>query len=132
MGGRGASSGISHSNKGVGNSYGTQYREIFSAGNLIFVTKVSRQSENLMETMTPGRVYGTIGGKELIRITFFNKQNKRRKVIEKDKRTGKWHVHHGYEHREYSEKMHEPLSEQDQRYLDMAQRLWQNYLRTNG
>ena len=52
MGGRGASSGLSDK----GNNYGSQYTTILKSGNIKFVSKNSRDSETLMETMTRGRV----------------------------------------------------------------------------
>ena len=60
MGGRGASSGISDK----GRKYGSEYNTILQEGNIKFVTKSDRTSETLMETMTPGRVYVTVGGKD--------------------------------------------------------------------
>lgn len=123
MGGRGASSGVS----GKGNVYGTQFRTIFESGNFKFVAKVSRRSEPLMETMTPGRVYVETGGHDLLRIVFFDGDNKRNKVIERDKRTGRWHVHYGYYHTEGGGEKHGPLSAEEKRYLDSVVLLWNNY-----
>lgn len=57
MGGRGASSGISVKGK----KYGSQYRTLLTVGNVKFIKKNDRQSEPLMETMTKGRVYATVG-----------------------------------------------------------------------
>ena len=58
MGGRGASSGMSHYERKDGtvveNPYGSQYHAVMTAGNVKFVSKNSRQSEPLMETMTGG------------------------------------------------------------------------------
>lgn len=129
MGGRGASSGISKK----GNKYGSQYNTIrkkdkkpLQVGNIKFIAKNNRQSETLMETMTEGRVYVTVAGKNVLRITMFDKNNQRNKVIEKDHRTGKWHVHHGYLHREYSEKKHDPLTQNDKALLDKVLRIWKN------
>lgn len=91
MGGRGASSGISDK----GNKYGTQYRTVLQDGNIKFVEKRSRDAETLMETMTPGRVYVHVGGQDILRIVFFDEENKRNRVIERDRRNGGWHVHGG-------------------------------------
>lgn len=122
MGGRGASSGIS----ARGNKYGSQYHTLMEQGNIKFVTKNSRQSEALMETMTAGRVYATINGNTVQRITFFDNENKRNKVIEIDKRTGKWHVHKGYFHAEKSDNAHDQLTASDKKMLDKVLRLWNN------
>ena len=123
MGGRGAASGMSNN----GNKYGTQYRTLLHEGNIKFVTKISRQSETLMETMTAGRVYVEVGGKDLLRIVSFDEKNKRSHVIEVDKRTGKWHVHNGYFHSEKGESRHEPLSDEDEKMLAKVKSLWHNH-----
>lgn len=122
MGGRGASLGVSKK----GNPYGSQYHSVLEHGNIKFVIKNTRQSENLMETMTPGRVYVTIGGEEIIRITFFDENNLRNRVIELDRRTGEWHVHKGYEHNENSENHRDPLTDEDRALLDKVMELWKN------
>ena len=79
-----------------------------------------------METMTAGRIYATVGGDKVIRITFFDEANKRNKVIDLDKRNGTWHVHHGFEHTEFSENHRDPLTDDDQIILDRVLRTWQN------
>ena len=122
MGGRGARFGISEK----GNKYGSQYHALLESGKIKFVSKNTRQSEDLMDTMTAGRIYATVGGDDIIRITLFDSANKRNKVIEKDKRSGKWHVHKGYNHAEYSAKVHNDLSVSDRQLLDKVQRLWKN------
>lgn len=123
MGGRGASSGISKD----GNKYGTQYHTVLQDGNIKFVNKVKRQSETLMETMTEGRVYVEVGGKDLLRIVFFDENNKRNHVIERDKRTGEWHAHSGYLHNEDGIADHEPLNDDDKKILAKVKRLWHNH-----
>ena len=100
--------------------------------NVKFVSKNSRQSETLMETMTPGRIYAVAGGNDINEIMLFDNQNKRNKVLERDKRTGVWHVHYGYEHGEYGHNLHEPLSEADQRMIDRSLTIWKNRNRTSG
>lgn len=128
MGGRGAASGMSVDKHGnPKNKYGTQYNTLLKAGNIKFVSKVSRQSEALMETMTAGRVYVEVGGKDLLRIISFDEKNKRNRVIERDKRTGKWHVHNGYFHAEKGTSQHEPLNDDDKKLLAKAQRVWHNH-----
>lgn len=69
MGGKGASSGMSDK----GNAYGSQYQTLYQSGNTKYVSKNSRLSEDLLETMTNGRVYATVNGNEVQRITFFAK-----------------------------------------------------------
>lgn len=120
MGGRGSSSGFSTK----GNPYGSQYRALFEIDNIKFVSKVTRQSETLMETMTQGRIYVETGGNDLLRIVQFDANNKRRYVIERDKRTDKWHVHKGYEHTEHSEKHWDHLTDDDEKLLARVKELW--------
>ena len=130
MGGRGSSSGLSVDKNGnPRNTYGSQYHTIFQDGDIKFVTKNTRQSETLMETRTTGRVYVEVGGKDLLRIVFFDEDNKRNHVIERDKRTDKWHVHNGYHHSEYGESQHDPLSDNDKRMLEKIKNLWYKYIR---
>lgn len=47
-------------------------------------------------------------------------------IPKKDKRTGEWHVHHGYFHTEDSEKPHEPLNSSEQKLLDNVKKIWHN------
>ncbi|MBD5554051.1 MAG: hypothetical protein HDQ95_01530 [Roseburia sp.] len=98
MGGRGASSGISDKE----NKYGSQYYTILQSGNIKFVAKNKRTSEPLMETMTKGRIYVTVGGNDLLEITYFDKENKRYKTIGLDHphKGIQPHTHHGYFHNE--------------------------------
>ena len=122
MGGRGTSYGISNK----GNKYGTQYKTLLQVGNIKFVSKNTRTSEPLMETMTKGRVYVEVGGKDLLRIISFDSNNKRNRVIERDKRSGEWHLHKGYFHSEYGKEKHEPLTASDRAIVDRIKKLWQN------
>lgn len=99
MGGRGASSGRS----AKGNKYGSQYKTLLKSGNIKFVEKNSRTSESLLETMTNGRVYVTVGGgKDLLQVIYFDTKNKKSKSIDLTHRHNGMneHVHHGYFHNE--------------------------------
>lgn len=122
MGGRGASSGISRKDK----PYGSQYKTLLEHENIKFVTNIGKNYEPLMETMTKGRMYAQVGGEDIVRIVQMGENNKRNKVIEKDKRTGEWHVHRGYLHTEDSEKLHEPLNSSEQKLLDNVKKIWHN------
>ena len=127
MGGRGASSGISK----YGNKYGTQYRTVLEEGNIKFVTKVNRQSETLMETMTRGRVYVTVGGEELLKVIYFDNDNKRVKEINLDhSHEGmRPHVHHGYEHAENDgPKGGSLLTPDEKRMVDRVTKMWYKHL----
>lgn len=127
MGGRGSSSGISSNSS----EYGTQYRTILEDGNIKFVNKYNRTSETLMETMTPGRVYVTVGGKDLLQIIYFDTTNKRTKTIDlSHTHDGKKpHVHHGYEHNENDgKKGYTNLQEKEKRMVERIKKIWNNYL----
>lgn len=95
MGGRGASSGTSE----AGNPYGSQYYAVMTVGNVKFVSKNSRQSEPLMETMTRGRVYAHVEGDDLKSIVYFDADGKRSKQIDlSHAHDGKSpHAHYGYD-----------------------------------
>ncbi|MEQ2957361.1 hypothetical protein [Slackia piriformis] len=88
MGGRGASSGTSHYERKDGtvieNPYGSQYHSVMTSGNIKFVSKSSRRSEPLMETMTKGRVYAHVEGDDMKSIVYFDNENKRTKQIDLD------------------------------------------------
>lgn len=122
MGGRGASSGVSYGGK----AYGSQYHKRLERDNIKFISKNTRQSEALMETMTPGRIYVEVGGEDILRVVTFDEDNKRNRVIERDKRSGEWHVHEGYFHAEFGAKRHGQLTDNDRRLLDKVKRLWEN------
>lgn len=113
------------------NAYGTQYKSLFTHGNIKFVTKVDRNSETLMETMTNGRVYVTVGGEALLSIIYFDTNNKRVKTIDlshSHKGMSK-HVHHGYLHNENDgPKGATNLNDKERAMVDLVERLWYNYL----
>ena len=127
MGGRGSSSGISDKGK----AYGTQYKTLLRSGNIKFVKKNSRDSETLFETMTRGRVYVTVGGKDLLQITYFNNVNKHSKTIDlKHFHKGmKPHAHHGYEHNEEDgSKGAANLTPEEKRLVARVYKIWYNYI----
>lgn len=127
MGGRGASSGISHN----GHVYGTDYKTIFQSGNIKFVEKTSNNSETIMETMTNGRVYVYVNAKkELTTITYFDKNNKRSKQIDlRHKHDGEVpHIHHGYIHNENdSKKGYAHLTLEEKRLVEKIYKLWYTF-----
>lgn len=127
MGGRGASSGVSDK----GNQYGTQYKTVLSSGNIKFVEKNARDSETLFETMTRGRVYVTVGGKDLLQITYHDNINKRAKTIDlKHFHKGMSpHTHHGYEHNEGDgPKGATNLTPKEKRMVARVQKIWYNHI----
>ncbi len=127
MGGRGSSSGISDK----GRKYGSEYNTVLKSGNIKFVKANSRDSESLFETMTPGRVYVTVGGNDLLRITYYDKKNMRTKQIDLDHAHEKMkpHTHHGYRHKERdSDKGSANLTPDERKMVDRVNRIWYNYL----
>lgn len=126
MGGRGASSGISEKN----NKYGTQYKTVLQHSNIKFVTKNDRHSEPLIETMTKGRVYVTVGGDDILYISYFDKSNKKNKTLDlRHKHNGKQpHAHHGYLHNEFDgTKGATSLTSQELKMVDRVKRIWYAY-----
>lgn len=127
MGGRGASSGISEKGK----KYGSQYHTVYQDGNIKFIQKNNRDSEALMETMTKGRVYVTVGGDELLSITYFDKESKRSKSINLDHlhHGMQPHTHHGYLHNENdSKKGAAKLTTQEKKMVEKVYKLWYSHL----
>lgn len=123
MGGRGASSGTSK----AGNAYGSQYHALFTSGNVKFVSKNSRQSEPLMETMTRGRVYAHVEGDDLKAIVYFDNENKRSKQVDMDHAHlgSAPHVHEGYLHSEFRKN----LTTEERAMVDKVVAAWEDYKR---
>lgn len=121
MGGRGASSGTSK----AGNKYGSQYHSLFTVGNVKFVSKNSRDSETLMETMTRGRVYAHVEGDELVSVVYFDNENKRSKQIDMNHaHLGiSPHAHDGYFH----SKFRKNLTTEERAMVDRVVTEWKNY-----
>lgn len=106
MGGRGASSGVSHNGK----AYETEYKTVLQSGNIKFVRyNDSVTAKSPMETMIAGRIYVTVDRDNAPKyITMYDENGKRYKQIDV---TGKPHmidgepviphVHYGYEHDEH-------------------------------
>lgn len=125
MGGRGASSGMSDH----GNKYGSQYKTLLRFGNVKFVQKNSRTSETLMETMTKGRVYVTVGGNDLLQVIYFDQKIKRNKTIDlSHTHDGKKpHTHHGYNHSENdSAKGYANLTTKEKKMVEQVSKIWYN------
>lgn len=125
MGGRGASSGTSKR----GNAYGSQYHALYQSGNIKYVKKNSRQSEDLMETMTEGRVYAVVGGDEVKSIMYFDSASRRARQIDLDHthKGLKPHAHRGYEHQEYDiEEKRLDLTKREQKMVERVLKTWDN------
>lgn len=126
MGGRGASSGMSKGTKNSpdGNPYGSQYHTVYEYGDIKFVAKNDRQSEPLMETMTPGRIYVTIAAGEPDTITLFDEKNRRKRVIHLQDPHADPHSHKGYFHDEYDPDT--TLSDSDRELIAKVREIWHN------
>lgn len=127
MGGRGASSGLSDKGK----KYGSQYKTLLEHENIKFVTANSRASESLFETKTEGRVYVTVGGNDLLRITYYDEKNKRNKQIDLDHlhKGIKPHAHHGYNHNENDgAKGATGLLPKEKKMVERVQKIWYNHI----
>lgn len=114
-----------------GREYGTDYREIFTSGNIKFVAKVSHDSEAIMETMTKGRVYVVVGGTDLMRIIYFDTHNRRIKQVDLDHphEGMRKHTHHGYNHNEDDgPKGATGPAAKEWAMIERVRRLWADYL----
>ncbi len=99
MGGRGSNTGVSVKGK----VYGSEYRSLLTSGNVKYVVPTSGNTTAPMETMTNNRVYVTLDGDGNPKfISYYDRENKRRKQIDLDKpHMGVFpHTHHGYDHNE--------------------------------
>ncbi len=125
MGGRGASSGVSKQK----NKYGSQYSKVYESGNIKFVTKNSRDSETLMETMTKGRVYVHVEGSDIKSVVYFDKNNKRAKQVDLDHAHKGYspHVHRGYFHNENdSRDQRVALTPKEEKMVERIIKTWNN------
>ncbi len=127
MGGRGASSGTSINR----NKYGTQFYMLYQSGNIKFIKPTEDNTEELLETMTRGRVYALINSKNNIKsITYFDNENKRSKVIEIDHGHAglKEHAHRGYERpKKDGNTLAAKLTAKEIEMLDRVKRIWEDY-----
>lgn len=135
MGGRGASSGMSHYENGktgrvTERSYGSQYQTLLQSGNIKFVRKSDGAVEPLVETMTRGRVYVRVDGRDSLReIVYYDRRNKRSKQIDlgHQHKGVVPHTHHGYEHNENdSRKGFSRPTAEELRMVDRVRRIWEN------
>lgn len=125
MGGRGSSSGISDKRK----KYGSQYNTVLTSGNINFVEANDRHSESLFETKTNGRVYVEVGGKDLLRIIYYDRSNKRVKQIDLNHahKGMNPHTHHGYNHNENDgAKGASNLTTEEKKMVERVKQIWYN------
>lgn len=124
MGGRGSSTGVSANGK----KYGAEYKSILTSGNIKFVVRLDNSAAAPMETMTKNRVYVTLSPQgELKCISYYDKDNKRRKQIDLDRphRGVVSHAHHGYNHNEDdSSKGYANLTEKEKKMVERVNLAW--------
>ena len=98
-----------------------------TVGNVKFVTKNSRQSEPLMETMTRGRVYAHVEGDDLKSIVYFDADGKRSKQIDlSHAHLGvSPHAHDGYFHSDFRKN----LTTEERAMVDRTVDSWEKYKR---
>ena len=127
MGGRGSSSGLSEKKK----AYGTEYKTLYTSGNIKFVEYKDGSATTPMETMSKGRVYATINKKgDLKSVSYYDKNNKRYKQI--DIGHGHTvngekidpHTHKGYNHDEKGTYVPSP---KEKKMLDRVKKTWYHY-----
>ena len=90
-----------------------------------------RQAETLLETMTEGRVYVTVGGKDMLQVIYFDTENKRTKTIDLDHphKGMDRHTHHGYYHNENDgPKGGSNLTPEEKRMVDRVEKLWYKHI----
>lgn len=129
MGGRGSSSGISV--KGV--PYGSDYHTVLKSGNIKFVKQndTTASVKTPMETMTSNRVYVTVNNNDEIKaITYYDKDNKRKKQIDIQGMEHKIkgvptipHTHEGYVHDENGTRN---LTSKERKMVDRIINMWDN------
>lgn len=124
MGGRGSSTGVSVKGK----VYGTEYKSLLTSGNIKYVVNVGQNTTAPMETMTANRVYVTLSQQgEPKFISYYDKENKRRKQIDLDKphQGVSPHTHHGYEHNENdSSKGYANLTTKERQMVERITNTW--------
>lgn len=127
MGGRGASSGMSLDDK----KYGTEYETLHTDGNIKFVRYKGGNAKTPMETMTKGRIYGTISENGTLKsLTFHDSNNNRNKQIDLEGRVHLVngirtlpHTHKGYWHDEFGTS---GLSRKELKIVVRAVKSWYN------
>lgn len=101
-------------------------------GNIKFVRYNGGNAKTPMETMTKGRIYGTVNNQEVLKsLTFFDSVNKRNKQIDLEGVPHRVngvltlpHVHYGYNHEEY--RGTHALSSKDIKIVEKAVNSWYN------
>lgn len=127
MGGRGASSGISNK----GHKYGTDYKTILKDGNVMFIEKNREDAEELLETMTRGRIYVTLNSKgNPSNIYYFNNELKRNRRIDITQYHKKMKPHnHHFEEQivQNGKKGASKLTTKETKMVERIEKIWSKY-----
>lgn len=130
MGGRGSASGVSATKAHI--PYGHEYHCVIQYKNIKFIVRNQGAASAPLETMTPGRIYVTIGTDgEVNYISFYRRDGKKFKQIDVDhhdhtehgENLGKRHVHEGYNHDENGSRK---MSLGEARLVELVLKLWRN------
>ncbi|GAA0057883.1 TPA: hypothetical protein ACQOKB_000081 [Streptococcus pyogenes] len=114
-----------------GKKYGTEYETLHTDGNIKFVRYKGGSAKTPMETMTKGRIYGTVSEKGTLKsLTFYDSENKRNKQIDLEGIPHKVkgvptlpHTHKGYWHDELGTR---GLSAKETKLVVKAVNSWYN------
>ncbi|MBQ6473937.1 MAG: hypothetical protein IJJ33_18255 [Victivallales bacterium] len=130
MGGRGSASGVSATKAHI--KYGHEYHCVLEYKNIKFIVRNQGAASAPLETMTPGRIYATIGlDNEVNYISFYRRDGKKFKQIDVDHHEhlengvnlGKRHVHMGYNHDENGSRR---MTTGEARLVELVLEKWRN------
>ena len=106
-----------------------------TSGNVKFVTRNSRGSETVLETMTRGRAYGVLNSKGNIgSIVYLDNEHRRSKRIDLDRRHRGMipHTQHGYMRDDLDgKKKASRLTPEEKKMVKRVLGLWDNRKREN-
>ena len=115
-------------------SYGSEFKKLYESGNIKFVEVTSGSVTAPQYTMTPGRIYATIGEKNQVKhITFYDEEGNRTKQIDIDAKPHiingkkeKTHTHLGFNHGENGTRL---LDADEQQMVNRVLTIWYNHTR---
>lgn len=129
MGGRGASSGISDKGK----KYGTEYRTLLDAGDILFIRRNDNSASAPYETQAgDNRIYATVNKRDKIKFVSTHENHKRKTQIDmtgpphRDENGNEIktpHAHDGYEHLDARVRK---LTKSEVKMLDEINRIWED------
>lgn len=131
MGGHGASSGGRRAKDGTYLPYGSEYKTVYQADNIKFVSPTDGKVKAPLETMTQNRIYVTIGSDGNPRyVSFYDSENRKMKQIDMAGKAHRIdgemvlpHTHKGYYHDENGT---DRPTKSEQELVDRIRKLWYN------